>query len=373
MAIHSVNSNTGITLTRESTPDHRQIGAKPDDSATAPIPVAILVIPAASASVIFGLYDLLMSVGRDWPLIVDGQPGPQAIRPILVAAEAGPLTVSNGIPVPIDATLAECPPVAVICVPEVNIPPGESMDGQFDREITWLQQRYAAGTTLAAACSGAMLLAEAGLLDGHDATTHWAYCPVLRKRFPQVKVHSQRSLVCSGDGQRLIMAGGGTSWLDLALFLIARLVSVEAAMQVARLNLIDWHRIGQQPYARLAQTRQVGDAVIASCQNWIAEHYRIDAPVSAMARLSGLGERSFNRRFKAATGLSPLDYVHTLRLEEAKQMLEAGDLPVETIAREVGYDDAGFFSRLFLRKVKLTPAQYRKRFRGLRLSLAEKA
>lgn len=360
------------TLARTGASGQRQIGAKPDESAAAPIPVAIMVIPAAGASVIFGLYDLLLSVGRDWPLIIGGQPGPQAIRSLLVAADAGPVTVCNGISVPVDFTLAECPPVAVICVPEVNIPPGESMTGLFDREIEWLQRRYAAGATLAAACSGAMLLAETGLLDGHDATTHWAYCPVLRQRFPKVKVHSQRSLVCSGDGQRLIMAGGGTSWLDLALFLIARLVSVEAAMQVARLNLIDWHRIGQQPYARLAQTRQVEDGTIARCQAWIAEHYHIDAPVAAMARLCGLGERSFSRRFKAATGLSPLDYVHTLRLEEAKQMLESSDQAVETIARDVGYEDAGFFSRLFQRKVKLTPTQYRKRFRGLRLTLAPK-
>lgn len=363
----------GDTLARTAVSGQRQIGAKQDESATVPIPVAILVIPAAGASVIFGLYDLLLSVGRDWPLIVGGRAGPQIIRPLLVSAEAGPVTVGNGIPIPVDFTLAECPPVAVICVPEVNIPPAESMSGLFEREIEWLQQRHADGAILATACSGAMLLAEAGLLDGHDATTHWAYCPTLRQRFPKVKVHSQRSLVCSGDGQRLIMAGGGTSWLDLALFLIARLVSVEAAMQVARLNLIDWHRIGQQPYARLAQTRQVEDAAIARCQAWIAEHYRIEAPVAAMARLSGLGERSFNRRFKAATGLSPLDYVHTLRLEEAKQMLESGDLAIESIARDVGYEDAGFFSRLFQRKVKLTPAQYRKRFRGLRLSLTPTA
>ncbi|MCQ8182812.1 helix-turn-helix domain-containing protein [Methylomonas sp. SURF-1] len=369
MASHAMDSDRGDTIAQVDGPDQRQIGAKQSESANAPIPVAILIFPASSASVIFGLYDLLLSVGRDWPLIVGGSPGPQAIRPLLVAAEPGPLMVCNGIPVPVNYPLADCPPVAVVCVPEVNIPPSAPMTGLFDREIAWLIERYHAGATLAASCSGAMLLAEAGLLDGHDATTHWAYCATLRQRFPKVNVHGQRSLVCSGDGQRLVMAGGGTSWLDLALFLIARLVSVEAAMQVAKLNLIDWHQIGQQPYARLAQTRQVEDALIARCQVWIAEHYRSPAPVAAMAKLSGLSERSLNRRFKAATGLSPLEYVHTLRLEEAKQLLEAGDLPVETIARDVGYEDAGFFNRLFQRQVKLTPAQYRKRFRGLRLSL----
>ena len=166
------------------------------------------------------------------------------------------------------------------------------------------------------------------------------------------------------------MAGGGSTWLDLALYLIARLAGVEAAMQVARLNLIDWHSIGQQPFACLARSRQVDDAAIAHCQDWIADHYMGPAPVAAMVRLSGLAERSFKRRFQQATGMPPLEYVHTLRIEEAKQMLEAGDAPVEAIACEVGYEDAGFFGRLFRRKVKLTPMQYRRRFRAMRQALA---
>ena len=140
-------------------------------------------------------------------------------------------------------------------------------------------------------------------------------------------------------------------------------------MQIARINLIDWHAIGQQPFARLARSRQVDDAVIARCQTWIAEHYHEPAPVAAMVRLSGLAERSFKRRFQQATGMSPLEYVHTLRLEEAKQMLESGDQPIEAIANEVGYEDAGFFSRLFRRNVNLTPAQYRKRFGAMRRAL----
>jgi len=166
------------------------------------------------------------------------------------------------------------------------------------------------------------------------------------------------------------MAGGGTSWQDLDLYLIARFVGVDVAMQVARINLIDWHAIGQQPFARLARSRQVDDAVIARCQTWIADHYQEPSPVAALVQLSGLAERSFKRRFQQATGMSPLEYVHTLRLEEAKQMLEAGSRPIEAIANEVGYEDAGFFSRLFRRKVSLTPAQYRKRFGSMRRALA---
>lgn len=335
----------------------------------APISVAILVFPETSASVIYGLYDLFLSAGRDWGVITDGVPGPELIRPLLVARCQEPFEVSNGVRVAPHATLEHCPAVDIVCVPEVNLPPGEPLAGRYCDEITWLRRRYEQGTMLAAACSGAMLFAEAGLLDGRDATTHWAWCDVLHGHFPQVRVHAQRALVVSGEGQRLIMAGGGTSWLDLALYLIARTVGVEAAMRVARIHLIDWHHIGQQPFARLARTRQVEDAVIARCQTWIAEHYPEPHPVRNMVRLSGLAERTFKRRFQQATGMPPLEYVHALRLEEAKQMLESSDLPVEAIALEVGYEDAGYFSRLFRRKVNLTPAQYRKRFGNLRKAL----
>jgi transcriptional regulator GlxA family with amidase domain len=335
-----------------------------------PVTVAILVFPETNASVIYGLYDLFLSTGRDWGVIIEGSPGPELIRPLIVAREAGPVQVSNGVLVSPHTTLAQCPAVDIVCVPEVNLPPEEPLTDRYREEIAWLAKRHRQGTLLAAACSGAMLFAEAGLLDGQDATTHWAWCDVLRERFPQVRVHEQRALVVTGEGQSLVMAGGGTSWLDLALYLIARTVGVEAAMQVARINLIDWHHIGQQPFARLARTRQVEDAVIARCQTWIAGHYQEANPVRNMVRLSGLAERTFVRRFQRATGMAPLEYVHALRLEEAKQMLESGDEPVEAVALEVGYEDAGYFSRLFRRKVQLTPAQYRKRFCALRRSLS---
>lgn len=248
--------------------------------------------------------------------MVDGRPGPELMRPMIVSRHSGPMRA---------AAAAD-----LVCVPEMAVPPGEPLDGRFREEVAWLRERYAAGATIASACSGAILLAEAGLLDGRDATTHWAYCDIMRRRYPAVTVHPERALVLAGEGQRLVMAGGGTSWLDVALYLIARFAGVDAAMQVAKLNLIDWHVAGQQ---------------IARCQAWIAEHYREPSPVAAMVRLSGIAERSFKRRFRAATGMSPLEYVHTL-LEAAKEMLETSDRPAEAIALEVGYEDAGFSAAL---------------------------
>jgi transcriptional regulator GlxA family with amidase domain len=334
-----------------------------------PVEVAILSLPDSTASVVYGMYDLFKSAGRDWGLVTEGRPGPELLRPAVVSRQAGTFVAANDVRITPEATLEERTSAPIVCVPEVAIPPGAPIDGRFDAEVDWLRRCHERGATIATACSGALLLAESGLLDGCEATTHWAYCEVIRARYPKVKLRPQRALVASGEGQRLVMAGGGTSWLDLGLYLIARIAGVEAAMQTARVNLIDWHDVGQQPFASLARARQVDDAVIARCQAWIAEHYDEPAPVAAMVRLSGLAERSFKRRFEQATGMSPLEYVHTLRLEEAKQMLEATEAPIEAIAEEVGYEDAGFFSRLFRRHVQLTPAQYRKRFGSMRRAL----
>jgi transcriptional regulator GlxA family with amidase domain len=316
------------------------------------------------------MYDLFMSAGRDWGLIVEGQPGRQVVKPFVVSLHEKPFRAGNGVLVAPDLTLDQCPPVDVVCVPDLMVPPGEPIQGRFGPEIEWLRARYEAGATLASACSAALLFAEAGLLDGQDATTHWAWCDLLRQNYPTVKVREQRALVVSGEAQRLVMAGGGTSWLDLTLYLISRYAGIDVAMQTARINLVAWHDVGQQPFARLAHARQSEDAIVSRCQEWIAGHYQEASPVSGMVRLSGLAERSFKRRFQQATGMAPLEYVHTLRIEEAKQMLEASEAPIEAIANEVGYEDSGFFARLFRRKVALTPAAYRRRFSAMRRGLS---
>lgn len=333
-----------------------------------PIEIAVLAYPETSASVLFGMYDLFLSAGRDWGAIVEGRPGESLMRPRIVSRHGEPFTAGNGVQIRPELRLEELRAPAIVCVPEILFAPGETLEGRFDDEIAWLKGCYAAGAVLATACSGAALLAQAGLLSGLDATTHWAYCDELQRRYPDIRFHRRRALVVSGEGQRLVMAGGGTSWLDLALYLIARHVGVEVAMQTARVNLIDWHAVGQQPFAYLG-SRQSEDAAIARCQVWIAEHYASRAPVAQMASLSGLPERSFKRRFRQATGLSPIEYVHTLRIEEAKQALEAGEAPIEAIANEVGYEDAGFFSRLFRRSVGLSPKDYRRRFGSMRRAL----
>src|SRR5690606_2564878 len=330
--------------------------------------VALLAVPESTASTLYGMYEILESAGRDWSMITEGVPGESRIRPLIVSADGREFAAGNGLRIGPSLPLEACPRPDVVAIPDLAVMPNEAGPGRYPREVDWLRQLDRTGAMFATACTGALLLAEAGLLDGLDVTTRWAYCEALAQRYPRLRVRSNRALVISGGG-RFVMAGGGSSWHDLALFLISRFAGPEEAMRVARLHLLDWHHVGQQPFAMLARRRQTEDAVIARCQEWVARHYDQEAPVAAMVRLSGLAERSFKRRFTRATGMSPLEYVHALRLEEAKHLLETTGQPVDTIASEVGYGDSSFFSRLFRRKVGLTPAQYRRRFKALRRAL----
>ena len=177
-------------------------------------------------------------------------------------------------------------------------------------------------------------------------------------------------LVASGADQRIVMAGSGISWHLLAMHLIARFAAPQQAMQVARMKLMDLNAASPVAYASLKYTGRNADPLVTGCQHWAALNYAAVAPVTQMVALSGLPERTFKRRFTLATGMSPLAYVHALRIEEAKQMLESSDQPVEAIALEVGYQDAAFFGRLFRRKVSMSPAQYRGHFGKLARRLA---
>jgi transcriptional regulator GlxA family with amidase domain len=336
----------------------------PARSTARPITVALLGTPEVSAATLYGFYDTLHGTRRDWQMLHGGAEAASPFRPLVVNADGQPFTAGNGVRITPDASFADCPGPDVVCITDLMIPPDTSTDGMYDAEVAWVRAAWQAGATLASACSGALLLAQTGLLDDCDATSHWAYCDRLAREHPRTRWHAERGLVLAAGG-RIVMAGSGVAWHMLALALIARFASPEDAMQVARINLLDLNETSPIAYSSLTRGGRADDPLIARCQLWAAEHYTVDAPVAQMAALSGLPERTFKRRFAQATGQAPLDYVHTLRLEEAKHLLETSELPVEAVAQDVGYQDASFFGRLFKRKVALTPAQYRRRFGAL--------
>jgi transcriptional regulator GlxA family with amidase domain len=342
-------------------------------AAPAPITVALLGYPDVTAATLYGFYDALASTRRDWQMLHGGKEADSPFRPLVVSRDGLPLAGANGVRITPDASFADCPRPDVVCITDVAVPPDAPLGDRYDAEVAWVRERHADGAVIASACSGAVLLARTGLLEGLDATSHWAYCDVLAREHPRTRWQPERGLVFAGPDRRILMSGSGVAWHMLVLTLIARFAGPEEAMRVARINLLEANSTSPVAYASLARGAQVDDVVVARAQQWAAMNYHVESPVTRMVELSELPERTFKRRFTQATGMSPLDYVHTLRLEEAKQMLEAGDAPVEAIANEVGYQDASFFSRLFRRKVALTPAQYRRRFGTLAKRLGDAA
>jgi transcriptional regulator GlxA family with amidase domain len=217
------------------------------------------------------------------------------------------------------------------------------------------------GKPVLSSCTGSFLLAEAGLLNGLDATTHWAFVDLMKKEYPLIRVLGERVLVAAGADASIITCGGAASWMDMVLYLVGRFGSPETAMQLAKVQMYDWHHQGQTPYARLHARSLSGDGVIHECQKWLSDHYAHSDPVMEMIRQTGLSRRSFGRRFQAATGHAPLEYVQRVRIEEAKQQLETDGRGIDRISAEVGYSDVASFRRLFKRMVGETPAAYRRR------------
>ena len=324
--------------------------------------ISLLVSAESSPSVLYGLYDVLLSAGVDFSDLTIGEPGEKLIDVGIVSASGKPFRCWGGVLVEPQAALDDVRETDVAIVCDMYTPINQSPLGRYPSEIAWLQRMHAKGAVIASVCSGALVLAEAGLLDDLESSAHWAYRDVFRRYFPKVKLRENAILTLAGADQRIVTAGGVTSWQDLAIYLIARLCGVEHAIKTAKVHVINGHAEGQLPFAAMTQLLQQSDAVIGDCQIWIAENYNSHNPVARMAERSGLNPRTFARRFRSATGYPPMDYVHAIRIEEAKQLLETEETSIEQVGHLVGYEDPAFFRRLFKRKAGLSPASYRKRF-----------
>ncbi|OSQ52438.1 hypothetical protein MGEO_03380 [Marivita geojedonensis] len=327
-----------------------------------PLRIDVLAAESCRGAILYGLYDLLTSVGSAWSYLTEGTPTPPMTRVRVVARGKEPFRCISGVPVMPDASLDEADDAEIICLPNFRIgiltPPRDVLGPEID----WVVDRHASGARLATACSGSALLADAGLLDGEEATAHWSMSEVFQKRYPKVDFCPDRTLTFAGEGDSIVMSGGMASWQDLALYLIARYIGPEHAAKSARFYCVDPKPDGQRHYAAPMRRLQSEDAVIHECQAWLAEAYSKRDAVGRMISRSGLPRRTFDRRFRAATGYSPKDYVKSLRVEEAKQFLEMDGLSVDAIADAVGYADPRAFRRLFKKMTGLSPAEYRRRF-----------
>ncbi|MFL1420079.1 GlxA family transcriptional regulator [Pseudomonas fildesensis] len=223
----------------------------------------------------------------------------------------------------------------------------------------WLREQHAQGAVLASMCTAAFLLAETGLLHGLRATTHWAFAEFFRRRYADVSLDDAQ-ILC--EENRVITCGGASAAMDLMLHLIRRFGSPELAHTCGKYLLIDNVRTEQSVYAMWSLPKSHGDGEILRVQHWLEQHFAQALVIDEVAGRFGFGVRNFKRRFKEATGYTPIAYVQTLRLERAKQLLESTRMTLESITYAVGYEDSNSFRRLFQQRVGMLPAAYRKKF-----------
>jgi transcriptional regulator GlxA family with amidase domain len=280
----------------------------------------------------------------------------------IVAASAEPFRCFGNILVEPSAAIADVVDLDAVVVCDMYTPIDTPPRGRFTAEVAWLRELHDRGVLLTSVCSGSLLLAEAGLLDGRSCAGHWAYGDLFRSSYPRIRFGPDSILDLSSEPQGLITAGGVTSWQELALHLIRRFCGPAQATQTAKVYLLAGHEDGQLPFSAMTRLSKANDAVIADCLAWIADHYASANPVGAMAERSGLTRRTFARRFLAATGTRPIDHVQALRIEGARSLLETGNDAVDEVGYRVGYEDPTFFRRLFKRTTGLTPAVYRRKY-----------
>ena len=335
------------------------------DTEAGPVEALILALPESAGSAIYGLIDVFASTGTLWLALVGDEPSGRPIRSRIVSLSRDPFRCGNGIPVTPDLTIAETSGVDIVVVPELWLAPDDDLMDRYAEVKEWLRSHHRAGGIIYSACSAAVLLAAAGLLKGKAATSHWGCADLFRRSFPDVRFIPEPNIVFADDSGRIVTAGGATAWHDLAIHIISRHCSPGEALHIAKVYLLQWHGDGQLPFASLVRRQAHADSVVREAEDWLRAHYREPQAVASVVAECGIPERSLKRRFATAPGSRVIGYVHNLRIEEAKRLLESGDTSFDDISAAVGYQNPAFFRKLFKRCTGLTAGSYRRMFRPI--------
>lgn len=227
--------------------------------------------------------------------------------------------------------------------------------------VSWLKASFENNALLASTCTGAFLLAEAGILNGRRVTTNPAFSALFSQRYPAARLAVNERLI---DDNKVICAGATTAYLNLAVHVIDRLSGHDLAVATAKALSIDRHPESQRPYFLFIAPKDHGDDKVLALQGWIESNHARPIDIDDMVELAGMSVRNLGRRFLAATGLSPQQYIRRVRIEAAKRLLEEPGISVERIAEAVGYRDTRAFIRAFGAVAGIPPGLYRQKFRA---------
>ena len=336
-----------------------------------PIEVTVILLEGGYASTAIGPIEVFYSAGVLWNWL-KGEPQVPRFR-VTVASPGGKLVRSLcNVGLKADRAIEDIARTDIVMI-SASAPNLQDRIMKHTTIIPWLRKMHEQGAYIASVCSGAAFVAETGLLDGREATTHWGVADLLRERYPKVRWRPENFVTEDG---RVCCSGGVYGSIDLSLYLVEKFCGHEVALQCAKSLLVGMPRVSQAGYAVLPLSRPHPDDRIRKAEEYLAAHFRDEVGIELLAKRCAMSPRNFIRRFKTATGRLPGEYLQLLRVAAARELLENDAVSVQEISARVGYADVAFFRALFKRHTGMTPVEYRERFAprdGLVEALAREA
>jgi transcriptional regulator GlxA family with amidase domain len=317
--------------------------------------VTILALNNAMSASVMGPMDILSQAGYTYNHLIGVEPSP-FFEVKIASMDGGPVRCFNDAKIHPHCGIDDVRETDLLIIPSFL---------DFDALILnrkaadWVEEQHKKGATVGAICGGTFLLAQTGLLDGKTATTHWGFAKAFRKRYPQIILLPEQLITDEGT---LLCSGGCNSYVDLSVYLIERFCGRNVALQCSKTMLHDFARSSQTPYIVFQHHRDHNDEQILAVQKRIEENFANSLNPEELAREYGMSRRTFERRFKKATGLTPGFYLQRTRVEAAKHMLETEFQTFDEISYKVGYEDTSYFKKVFVRHAGLTPAEYKMKF-----------
>lgn len=319
--------------------------------------VSILATNGTIATTVLGPMDVFFLAGRLWNAIYDTPMTPFFEVEILGEKE-GPVKCLNNVLIHPHRTIADVKKTDLIIISSITS--RDRIPKHRPDTIRWLKTQHRRGASIASVCTGAFLLAETGLLNGRTATTHWGFMELFRERYPKVNLQAEKVIT---DEETLYCAGALSAGIDLSLYLVEKYCGHEIAISCSKALMHDMGRKTQAPYSLLHFQKKHADESVLAAQNWLEDHYTETVDMNAVAKANGMSRRTFERRFKKATGDTPLFYLQKTRVEAAKKMIETENATFDEISYRTGYENSGHFREIFKKHTGLLPSRYERYFR----------
>ncbi len=321
------------------------------------IDITFLAEENCMSSTIAGSIDAF-SVANLWRRILDHNTTEDMFSFRIVTADGHPVTANGGLPLHPHSDISGVTDTDIIVIPAMFFP-YQILPERIEKIGRWLKEKHENGSLIVSSCTGTFLLADMGLLDGKTATTNWQLAGWFRDMYPSVNLKIERIFT---EDNGIYCTGAATAFFDLCLHLINKFGSRELYARCAKALLVDPGRKSQAPYILYDFWKNHADEQILNIQKWMEDHFAENISIDDLADKAGISPRHFKRRFKKATGETPLAYRQLLRIENAKRKLETTRDTINDITWNVGYEDIHSFRKLFKKNTGLSPKEYRNKF-----------